>query len=362
MEQTCLYASHIAAKGKMVEFAGFEMPISYQGILAEHKATREAIGLFDVSHMGKFQLTGEGTLDALNYLITNDLTTLEDEQILYTPMCYEDGGTVDDILIYRYHATSFLIVVNAANKEKDFLWIKKHLKQTCKLIDLTPALCQIALQGPKASQLLQELTSENLDHLSYYWFKNDCLVGNIPMLISRTGYTGEDGFELYFEHTYANQIWRLLLEKGGQYGIQPCGLGARDTLRFEAGMPLYGNELTEEINPIEAGLSYFVKLDSTDFIGKETLLYAKKNKKRKLIGFELMDKGLPRHGAPVLDLQGNEIGLVTTGYKSPTFGVILGFALILANYTETEFLLQVRKNQLRGKIIPKRFLKTYTKA
>lgn len=359
MKRTCLYKSHIKSNGHMVDFAGFEMPLYYKGILQEHKATRETVGMFDVSHMGKFNVSGEEALKSLDYLITNNLYSLVDGQVLYTPMCYEDGGVIDDILIYRNSSTSFFVVVNAANIDKDFQWMQEHLEESVKLTDITSTLCQIAIQGPKAESLVSKLTSENLKEIEYYWFKDDVLLDGVPMLISRTGYTGEDGFELYFDKKYADQIWSVFLEKGDSIGIKACGLGARDTLRFEAGMPLYGNEISSDINPIEAGLIYFIKLDEEDFIGKEALKNYKNNRQRKIVGFKLIDKGLSRSENQVLDLAGNDIGIVTTGYKSPTFGSSLGFALIKYDYNKKEILLQVRNKQLKGMIIPKRFLKTY---
>jgi len=252
-KRTCLYDKHLEAGGKMVDFAGFEMPIQYEGIMAEHEATRHDIGLFDVSHMGKFHLAGEMAESLINELVTNDISVLVDGQAAYTPMCYEHGGTVDDILVYRYTKTSYLLVVNAANKDKDYEWVSNHLVEDVQLMDVTETMCQIAVQGPKALALVQSLTDEAISDMGYYFFKNDVVVAGVPMLVSRTGYTGEDGFELYFQEDKAHEVWQLLLDKGSKDGLKPCGLGARDTLRFEAGMPLYGNELAEDINPIEAG-------------------------------------------------------------------------------------------------------------
>lgn len=360
-KRTCLYDAHVALKGKLVDFAGFDMPIQYEGILQEHEATRQAVGLFDVSHMGKFYLEGDSVTHLINTLVTNDISDMSNGQALYSPMCYEDGGTVDDILIYKFEDDAYMLVVNASNKDKDYEWIQRHLEASdVSILDDTVNMCQLALQGPKAMDLLNSLVKFDLETIPYYWFQSDIDLAGVNVLISRTGYTGEDGFELYFSSDYAIQLWDYLLEKGQAYGIKPCGLGARDTLRFEAGMPLYGNELSESLNPIEAGLSYFVKLDKESFIGKESLTLYKSNKKRKIVGFKLLDRGIARHGSQVVDDDGNVIGSVTTGYKSPTFGDTLGFALIPADYNKDTLTLQIRKKRIEAKIIGKRFLKTYT--
>lgn len=358
-KKTCLYEAHVSAGAKIVDFAGFDMPIQYEGILSEHQATRNAIGIFDVSHMGKFLVEGDNSTKFINSLITNDLSSQSDEQAIYSPMCYKDGGTVDDILVYRYHSNAYLLVVNAANKDKDFEWIDSHRPHDVQLMDVTEELCQIAVQGPKSLELLQSLVDVDLASIQYYWFKNEVVIGGTKALISRTGYTGEDGFELYFDQSKGVEIWNLLLLEGENLGIKPCGLGARDTLRFEAGMPLYGNELSTDINPVEAGLSYFVKSDKKTFIGKEALTHYKNNPLRKLVGFELIDRGLARHGIEIVDTEDLIIGYVTTGYKSPTFGATLGFALIPKSYTKDTLTLKVRNKKIKAKIINKRFLKTY---
>lgn len=358
-KRTCLYDMHLKYNGKIVDFAGFDMPIQYEGIIAEHEATRHSVGLFDVSHMGKFHLSGNDARATINHLITNDLQPVVDGQAIYTPMCYEHGGTVDDILVYQYNEISYLLVVNAANKAKDYEWIEAHLTGDVQLMDVTDTMCQIAVQGPKADELVQSLTQTDLSGLEYYHFINDITLGDTQMLVSRTGYTGEDGYELYFPESQAHVIWELFMTKGQDYGIKPCGLGARDTLRFEAGMPLYGNELSDEINPLEAGLSYFVKLDKDDFIGKTALKSSKEDRVRKMVGFELMDKGIARHGAAVIDDSGAEIGYVTTGYKSPTLGVTIGVAIVPWSFNSSVLTIQVRKKTIKGKIINKRFLKTY---
>ena len=358
-KKTCLYDMHLKSGGKIVDFAGYDMPIQYEGIVAEHEATRTAVGMFDVSHMGKFMVKGENAEDAINKLITNDIADMVDGQAIYSPMCYENGGTVDDILVYRQTPGNYLLVVNASNRDKDYQWIESHLSQDVMLQDITETICQIALQGPKALALLQQSTETDISAIDYYHFMQQVMVADTPMLVSRTGYTGEDGFELYFSSDQAHRIWQHFLDRGTAYDLKPCGLGARDTLRFEAGMPLYGNELSEEINPVEAGLNYFIKFEDHDFIGREALMAYKENRQRKLIGFELTDKGMPRHGAEVVDQDGQVIGEVTTGYKSPTFDRVLGFALVPWSYSDDTLHIKVRKKTLTAKIINKRFLKTY---
>ena len=356
-KRTCLYDMHVQYKAKIVDFAGFDMPIQYDGIMEEHAATRNAIGLFDVSHMGKFVLKGEDAITCIDRLVTNDLTTLKNGQAIYAPMCYEDGGTVDDILVYQHVSDDLLLVVNAGNKDKDYKWIESHLLPGVDLKDITGDLCQLALQGPKAVAFIMTLTDAPLDTIKYYHFMDRVVLADVPMLISRIGYTGEDGFELYFDKKHAQKIWTLLLDLGASYGIKPCGLGARDTLRFEAGMPLYGNELSETINPLEAGLGYFVKLDGDDFIGKSSLVQYKSQPKRKLVGFELMEKGIARHGTEVLSTESHTIGMVTTGYISPTLGKSIGLALIPYDYDKDSIVVQIRKNRIEARIINKRFLK-----
>lgn len=358
MKRTCLYEAHVELGGKMVEFAGYEMPIQYEGITPEHNATRNNIGLFDVSHMGKFYISGDKATEAINRFVTNDISSMSIGQAVYSPMCYEDGGTVDDILIYKLEDDHYMLVVNASNKDKDYVWIKNTLGLDIAIKDKTESMCQIAVQGPKATQLLTDLLDISIDDMKYYWFKDNIELFGIPVLISRTGYTGEDGYELYFDAEHGQTIWHKLLDSGKIYSIAPCGLGgARDTLRFEAGMPLYGNELSETINPVEAGLSYFIKLDKDYFVGKQALLDYKNNKTRKLIGFELTDKGIARHGATVLNDAGEIIGHVTTGYKSPTLDITLGFALINSNHENEQIKIQVRKRILNATIVNKRFLK-----
>lgn len=360
-KKTCLYDMHLKYQGKMVDFAGFDMPIQYEGILQEHEAVRNQMGLFDVSHMGKFTLKGPGAQATIENLITNTILNMIPGQAVYSPMCYENGGVVDDILVYYLSEDDYLLVVNASNKDKDFNWISEHLFESSKIEDITDSLCQIALQGPKAVSFFDTLLPSPIaSDLKYYHFEDQVEALGTTMLVSRTGYTGEDGLELYFPATESHRIFDLLMKQGQPQGLQPCGLGARDTLRFEAAMPLYGNELGPDITPIEAGLGYFVHLDKPSFIGKEALRADKEKPKRHLVGFELVSKGIARHGDLAVDDEGNEIGLVTTGYKSPTYGVTIGLALIPSSIKIGDNLhIQVRKKTLEARVISRRFPKVF---
>jgi aminomethyltransferase len=317
MEQkTPLYAAHIALGAKMVPFAGYVMPVQYSSIMAEHRAVRTACGIFDVSHMGEFTLWGRQALDNLNRLLTNDFSTLAVGKARYSPMCYEHGGTVDDLLVYRTGENSYMIVVNASNREKDLGHMLSHLTGDAKLKDVSDEYALLAVQGPAAAELLKAYCA--LPE-KYYSFIETEVLGS-PAIVSRTGYTGEDGFEIYCKAEAAEPVMNALV----QSGAVPCGLGARDTLRLEAAMPLYGHELTEEITPLEAGLSRFVKMEKPDFMGREALASPPR---RRLIGIEITDKGIARQGDTVLSGE-RKIGAVTSGTFSPTFNKAIAMALV----------------------------------
>ncbi len=352
MKRTCLYDAHLALKAKMVTFAGFEMPLQYESIINEHKAVRQKVGMFDVSHMGKIKVIGEGATVFINRLVTNNVMAMIDGQAIYSPVCYEDGGTVDDILIYRFSHDYYWLVVNAANKDKDIQWFIAHRMSEVVIEDITDKICQIAIQGPSVVKLFSKASTYDVASMAYYHFISDLEIDGVKMMVSRTGYTGEDGYELYFDRSESVRIWSRLNE----LGAIPCGLGARDTLRFEAGMPLYGNELSEIINPLEAGLKRFVDLDGEDFIGKEALGEYNTHPTRRLVGFQLIDRGLARHGASIRDKSGEEIGFVTTGYKSPTLGVNIGMAMVPWDYDEKNIKIEVRNKWLTGVIVNRRFL------
>lgn len=357
---TPLYNAYKEYGGKIVEFAGWAMPIQYQGIISEHNAVRNAAGLFDVSHMGEVVIRGTDAAPYLQNLVTNDVSVLKNDQILYTLMCYENGGIVDDLLVYKFSNEHFCLVINACNIEKDFSWMVK--RTDIYDVEITNCSCnvaQIAIQGPKSQKILQKLTDTDLNNIEFFNFKNDVLIDGIKCIVSRTGYTGEDGFEVYTQIDKIEKLWHKLLKIGKEEGIKPAGLGCRDTLRFEASLPLYGNEISEEINPLEAGLAYFVKLQKQSFIGKEALLsQLKEGFKRKLVGFEMKDRGIPRHGYKVTVL-GEEIGVVTTGYLSPTLKKNIGLALLDIKYCKlgTEIEIVIRDKSLKAEVINKNFYK-----
>lgn len=358
LKRTPLYDKHVQSQGQIVEFAGYELPIQYAGISEEHQQVRNKAGLFDVSHMGEVEVIGEDALSFVQHLVTNDVKKLVDNQVLYTMMCYEDGCVVDDLLVYRFSETHFYLVINASNVLKDFEWIESHIADyDVAVTNISNHTAQLAIQGPLAQTIMQKLIDFDLKEIAFFHFKRNVLIKDIDVLISRTGYTGEDGFEIYCSDEEAPDLWQLLLDTGGE-DLQPIGLGARDTLRFEACLPLYGHEISDTINPIEAGLKMFVKLETDDFIGKDVLVSVNtQGAKRKLVGIELA-KGIARTGAIVLK-DGKEIGFVTTGYKSPTLNKSIALALVeigessLGNYLEV----QVRKKVLTATVISKRFYK-----
>lgn len=365
LKKTALFNSHEKYGGKLIEFAGWELPVQYEGIIEEHEAVRTAAGLFDVSHMGEVKATGKGAFDFVQNLITNDISVLEDNQILYTLMCYPEGGVVDDLLVYKFDKEHFLLVINAANIGKDYQWILDNSAEyAVDLENISGEISEVALQGPKAQKILQKLTDTNLDEIKFFYCRRNTSVAGVNCLVSRTGYTGEDGFEIYASNEDIEKLWDSILEAGKEEGLKPAGLGARDTLRFEAALPLYGNEISKDITPLEAGLGYFVKLNKENFIGKAALVKQKKEGlKRKLVGFEMMDRGIPRHGYEVTSDNTN-IGFVTTGYHSPTLKKNIGLALIDARYSElgSEINIVIRNKPLKAQIISKKFYnKNYKK-
>lgn len=317
----------------MVDFAGWDMPIEYTGIIAEHHQVRRAAGLFDVSHMGEILITGSQAEDMVQLLVTTDIAKIQDCQVAYTVMCNENGGVIDDLLVYKYSRHKFLLVVNAANTQKDLDWIKQHKVPDCEVADVSEQLAVIAIQGPKAEEILQPLCATDLGGLKLFCFDPTSIVAGRRALVSRTGYTGEHGFEIYLAPADAVHVWQELLRQGGSE-IAPAGLGARDTLRFEAKLPLYGQELGPDITPLEAGLDWCVHLHKPEFIGQEALQQQAANgPKRLLVEFEMLERGIPRSGYPV-QKSGQEIGYVTTGYHSPTLNKAIGLALIAAEFAQ----------------------------
>lgn len=353
VRRTPLYEQHVEAGAKLIEFSGWELPVRYSGVVEEHRAVRERLGLFDVSHMGEFRVAGPGAESFLQGLTPNDVSALQVGRIHYTGLLTERGTYLDDLLVYRLGNQEFMLVVNAANIEKNFAWLKAHSIEGVELTDESNSFALLALQGPRAQEVLAELTGCDLSQVRYYGFVRDEVAG-APALISRTGYTGEDGFELYLAPEVASKVWGELLLAGRSRDILPAGLGARDTLRLEAGMALYGHELDEETTPFEAGLGWVVKLNSGEFLGREALVQQKSvSPTRSLVGFELTRRGIARQGCPVL-CGDREVGIVTSGTWSPTFEKAIGMAFLPTEIAVagTEVAVDVRGKSIPAKIVP----------
>ncbi len=360
LKKTPLYNTYSEYGGKIIEFGGWAMPVQFEGIISEHEAVRCAAGIFDVSHMGEVDVKGPQAFDFVQNLVTNDIAVLTDNQVLYTFMCYTNGGVVDDLLVYKFSQEHFYLVINAGNIDKDLQWmIDNKGTYDVEIINSSDEVAELAIQGPKAQMILQKITDLDLDDIKFFYLKRDVLVDGIKCIVSRTGYTGEDGFEIYTSQENIQQLWHKLLSIGGEDGLKPAGLGCRDTLRFEAALPLYGNELSADITPLEAGLGFFVKLQKQSFIGKEALLKQKEEGlKRKLVGFEMKERGIPRHGYEVT-LLGEKIGVVTTGYLSPTLKKNIGLALVDAKFSElgTEIEIVIRNKPVKAEVVSKKFYK-----
>lgn len=383
LKKTALNATHRALKAKMVDFGGWDMPVEYPcpppqrqgpvaggpgpggGLIAEHIAVRMGVGLFDVSHMGEIQFRGPGALDAVQHITMNDASRLQDGQAHYSALLTPQGTFVDDILVHRLSANDYLMVVNAATTDKDYAWIRQQAgaRSGVHISDYSPYYSQLALQGPRALETLRKLTKADVAAIKNYWFTWGTVAGIPNVLIARTGYSGEDGFEVYTPSDEATTVkmWNALLEAGAEFGIRPCGLGARNTLRLEAGMSLYGHEISEEINVLEAGLTHWLKLDKGEFIGRDALLAVQSSggPKRKVIGLEMVDRGIARDGYPVLDLNGKEIGVITSGSPAPFLKANIAMALVPAEVaaSRADVLVQVRANQARAKQAPLPFYK-----
>jgi aminomethyltransferase len=357
-KKTCLYDKHVALGALMSPFGGFDMPIQYSGIVDEHQAVRTACGVFDVSHMGEVLITGRDAERYVNHIFTNNVVGMPNGKILYGMMCYEDGGVVDDLLVYKVGDQRFFLVINAANIDKDWAWIQEQAKgYDVQLEHQSDMYGELAVQGPDSEQVMKDVLGIDGSDLTFYTFKE---IGNV--IVSRTGYTGEDGFEIYATPIYINKCWDKLMASGR---CKPCGLGCRDTLRFEVGLPLYGDELSADITPIMAGLGIFVKLDKDEFIGKEALAKQKADgPAKKIVGIELADKAIPRHGYTVLNMEGEPIGEVTTGYHTISTDKSVCMALIDTPYAklDTEVQIQIRKKVFSGKVVKKQFYhKNYKK-
>ncbi len=352
MKFTALHKMHEQAGAKMVEFAGYHMPIQYRSIRDEHRRVRETVGVFDVSHMGEIEISGPAALDMVQKITVNDVAALEIGQVHYTAMCYPDGGIVDDLLVYHF-ADKYLLVVNASNKDKDFQWMLDNKIDGCEIKDLSEDFTQIAVQGKKAEATLQKLTSVKLDKIKFYWFIEGELAG-CPMIISRTGYTGEPGFELYFANEFAERVWNKVFEAGAEFDIEPIGLGARDSLRLEKKMCLYGNDIDQTTNPLEAGLGWITKLDKGDFIGRDMLLKVKEEGvPRRLVAFVLDGPGFPRHGYKIFK-DGEELGEVTSGTVSPMLEKGIGLGYVKKGFTKIGTTIEI---EIRKKMVPATIIK-----
>jgi aminomethyltransferase len=358
LKRTPLFDVYAKYGAKTINFGGWELPVQFSSIKEEHDAVRTKAGLFDVSHMGEIEVKGTDSLAFLQRMMTNDVSKLNLGGAQYTAMCYENGGTVDDLLVYKLDENHYLLVVNAANIEKDFDWLKQHVTGDVELANISEQTAQLALQGPLAESVLQKLTDVDLSQIKFFKFKKEVDLKGIKSLVSRTGYTGEDGFEIYCQSEDGAKLWELILE-AGEGDVLPCGLGARDTLRFEANLPLYGQELSPDITPIEAGIGFAVKTDKEDFIGKEILKKQKvEGAPRKLVGLEMIDRGIPRHGYPVF-VGDEQVGTVTTGTQSPTLKKNVGLALIKREHAELgkEVFVEIRNKKLKAKIVVTPFYK-----
>ena len=352
-KKTPLYESHLKCGGKMVPFAGYLLPVQYKsGIIAEHIAVRTKCGLFDVSHMGEILCRGRGALDELNYLLTNDYTNLAVGGARYSPMCNKNGGVVDDLIVYKIKNDEYLIVVNAANRQKDYEHIIKNNRGTAEFEDISDSVSQLALQGPLSRNVMLELTAEKYLPEKFYTAVTDAYIKNIKCMISWTGYTGEDGFEIYCGNDDAPELWDMLLKTGEKYGIVPCGLGARDTLRLEAAMPLYGHELSEELTPAESGISLFVKKEKPDFIGKDAIL-KQGVPKNKRVGLKVVSNGIARENMTVY-AHDKVIGKTTSGTRCPYIGAAVAMAIIDRDYAEIGSSVQI---DVRGKLLDAEVIK-----
>lgn len=358
LKRTPLHEVHRQMGARMVPFAGWEMPVQYRSILEEHRATRSRAGLFDISHMGEIEIRGKDALPFVQFLTTNDASLLEVGQVQYSALLYEDGTFVDDITVYRLAEDRFMLTVNAANTDKDYAWITSHLQGNVEVRNISDETALLALQGPKAEQILQPLTPVDLSRIRYYRFAQGLVLG-FPALISRTGYTGEDGFEIYLENAAALPVWQKILETGRDAGVVPVGLGARDTLRLEAKMALYDHDIDDKHTILEADLERYVKFDKGRFIGREALLKQKREGiKRKLIGFEMVGRGIPRSHYKIAK-EGREIGEVTSGGYAPWLEKNIGLGYVPMEFSEigAEFDIVIRGQAVPARVVPTPFYK-----
>ncbi len=359
LKNVALVEKHISLGAKMVPFAGYLMPVSYSGLNDEHATVRNAMGVFDVSHMGEFILKGENALDLIQRVTSNDAAVLMDGKIQYSCLPNDKGGIVDDLLVYRIDEKTYMLVVNASNIEKDWNWIQKYNTKNVEMHNISDKTSLLAVQGPKAILALQKLTDINLSDISYYNFKKGKFNGVDNVVISNTGYTGAGGFEIYFENEHATKMWDAIFEAGAEYGIKPIGLGARDTLRLEMGFCLYGNDIDDTTSPIEAGLGWITKF-TKEFTNSKNLLEQKeKGVSKKLVGFEMIDRGIPRHDYVIADVSGNIIGKVTSGTQSPTLNKAIGMGYVPTAFAkaDSEIFIIIRDKAIKAKVVKIPFLK-----
>ncbi|WP_406825155.1 glycine cleavage system aminomethyltransferase GcvT [Pedobacter sp. KACC 23697] len=359
MKNTALTEKHIALGAKMVPFAGYNMPVTYEGINAEHATVRNGVGVFDVSHMGEFILKGENALDLIQRVTSNDAAKLYDGKVQYSCLPNQDGGIVDDLLVYKIDDKTYMLVVNASNIEKDWNWIQQFNTEGVEMHNISDQTSLLAIQGPKAADALQSLTEVDLASMEYYTFVKGTFAGIDNVVISATGYTGAGGFEIYFENQYADQIWDAIFESGAPYNIKPIGLGARDTLRLEMGFCLYGNDIDDTTSPIEAGLGWITKF-SKSFTNSEALLAQKEaGIQKKLVGFEMIDRGIPRHDYEIADAEGNIIGKVTSGTQAPSLQKAIGMGYIAKDFAKegTEVFIVIRNTPIKAKVVKFPFYK-----
>lgn len=359
MKNTALTEKHISLGAKMVPFAGYNMPVQYEGINIEHATVRNAVGVFDVSHMGEFILKGEHALDLIQRVTSNDASKLHDGKIQYSCFPNENGGIIDDLLVYRLDEKSYMLVVNASNIEKDWNWIQKFNTNNVEMHNISDQTSLLAVQGPKAADALQSLTDMDLASMEYYTFKKGTFAGVDNVLVSATGYTGAGGFEIYFENEHADKIWEAVFKAGAEFGIKPIGLAARDTLRLEKGFCLYGNDIDDTTSPIEAGLGWITKFTKT-FTNSEALLAQKEaGVARKLIGFEMIDRGIPRHDYPIVNAEGTVVGRVTSGTQSPTLQKAIGMGYLAKDLAKegTEIFIEIRNAKVKAQVVKFPFVK-----
>lgn len=359
MKNTALTDKHVQLGAKMVPFAGYNMPVQYTGINVEHETVRKGVGVFDVSHMGEFILKGEKSLDLIQRVTSNDASKLYDGKVQYSCLPNEDGGIVDDLLVYRIDEKTYMLVVNASNIEKDWSWISKFNTEGVEMKDISDRTSLLAVQGPKAADALQSLTDIDLGSMEYYTFKKGTFAGIDNVLLSATGYTGAGGFEIYVDNKDAEKLWNAVFEAGATFGIKPIGLGARDTLRLEMGFCLYGNDIDDATSPLEAGLGWVTKFNK-EFTNSAALQQQKQEGvKRKLVGFEMIDRGIPRHDYEIIDANGNSIGKVTSGTQSPSLQKAIGMGYVNNDFAKegTEIFINIRDNKVKAKIVKPPFYK-----